>query len=379
MIYLDYNATTPLDKRVAQAMRDVLTRCFGNPSSSHAAGRESRQAIDQARAEVARFLGAFDTEVVFTSGGTEANNHALIGGAMARRDKGRHILISSVEHPAVTEVCRHLETRGFTFSTLPVDSRGRVRPEDAAAAMRPDTILVSVMLANNEVGTLQPIAELAAMARERGALMHTDAAQAVGKIPVDFHALGVDMLSVAGHKFYGPKGVGALLLRRGLVIGNLMHGAGHEGGRRPGTENILEIVGLGTACRLAGEDLDGEGRQLRALRDSLQHQLLAALPTATVNGHPEQRLPNTLSISFPGLAADAIMAAMPRVAVSAGAACHGGGPVPSHVLRAMGVPDDHALGTLRISLGRMTTAEDVREGAAAIIAAIETLRRRPVL
>ena len=253
---------------------------------------------------------------------------------------------------------------------------GRVRTEDAAAALRDDTILVSVMLANNEVGTLQPIAELAELAHRRGALMHTDAAQAVGKIPVDFHALGVDMLSVAGHKFYGPKGVGALLLREGLSIDNLMHGAGHEGGRRPGTENILEIVGLGEACRLAAQDLESEGATLRQRRDDLQSTLLSAFPTATVNGHPEMRLPNTLSVSFPGLPAEAIMAAMPDVAVSAGAACHGGGPVASHVLRAMGVPDERALGTLRVSLGRMTTVQEVRDGAAGIVAAIRTVRER---
>lgn len=376
MIYLDYNATTPLDPQVAAAMTDVMTRCYGNPSSNHAAGRASRQAIDSARAEVARFLGAAPAEVVFTSGGTEANNHALMGAAWARRDSGRHILISSVEHPAVTEVCRHLATRGFEFSTLPVDHHGRVRPEQAAAAMRDDTSIVSVMLANNEVGTLQPIAELAALAREKGALMHTDAAQAVGKIPVDFHALGVDLLSVAGHKFYGPKGVGALLIRDGVSLENLMHGAGHEGGRRPGTENILEIVGLGAACRLAREDLATEAEKLRGLRDQLQTELLAAFPAAVVHGHPQQRLPNTLSISFPGLVADAIMAAMPDVAVSAGAACHGGGPVASRVLQAMGVDNELALGTLRISLGRMTTEEEVREGAAAIGTAIRTVQQR---
>lgn len=374
MIYLDYNATTPLDPRVAKAMRDVLERCFGNPSSAHAEGQASRTAIDLARHEVAQFLNASPAEVVFTSGGTEANNHALIGAAEARKDRGRHIVTSSIEHPAVTEVCRHLESRGFSCTELPVDATGKVRLADAEAALRDDTILMSVMLANNEVGTRQPIAELARLARDRDILMHTDAAQAVGKILVNFQALGVDLLSVAGHKFYGPKGVGVLLIKQGLQLVNLMHGAGHESGRRPGTENILEIVGLGAACRLAAADLAEEIPRLNRMRDHLQDRLLAKFPGACAHGHPTERLPNTLSISFPGCTAGQIMAAMPNVAVSAGAACHGSGPIGSRVLRAMGVSAELAPGTIRISLGRMTKQQDVEEGIRLISAAVQTAK-----
>jgi cysteine desulfurase len=369
-IYLDYNATTPLDPRVAEAMVPFLQDHFGNPSSSHALGRRTKEAVEQARGQTADLLGASPDDIIFTSGGTEANNHAIIGAAHLAGDQtgsGGHIVTTCVEHPAVSEVCRHLASRGFTTTFVPVDSECRVDPERMAAAMTPDTVLVSVMHANNEVGTIQPVAEIAAMARERGILSHSDCAQSTGKIPVSLADLGVDMISVAGHKLYGPKGVGVLCLRPGVAVPNLMFGAGHERGRRPGTENVLEIVGLGTACALARADLASEGSRLAALRDRLQDGLLAAFPAARVNGRGADRLPNTLSISFPDLTAADVIAATPGVAMSAGAACHGdGGVTISHVLEAMGVPANPALGTVRISVGRMTTDEEVATGLALI-------------
>jgi cysteine desulfurase len=372
-IYLDYNATTPLLREVADAMAPFLYEHFGNPSSSHLLGRRTRAAVENAREQAAALLGADPTGIIFTSGGTEANNHAILGAARARRSRGDHIVTTAVEHPAVSEVCRYLASEGFRTTYVPVDAAGLVDPQEVAAAMTDRTVLVSVMHANNEVGTLQPVAEIAALARSRGILSHSDCAQSAGKVKVHAGELGVDMVSVAGHKLYAPKGVGLLWVRPGIMLPNLMHGAGHEGGRRPGTENILEIVGLGTACELAAADLETEGRRLGELRDRLETGLLEAVPSARVNGHPRLRLPNTLSIGFRGLLAADIMAAMPGVAVSAGAACHGDSVVISHVLAAMGVPEDHARGTIRISLGRMTDEKDVNDGLQAIVAAVAGL------
>jgi cysteine desulfurase len=367
-IYLDYNATTPVDPRVAEAMIPFLREHFGNPSSSHILGQRTRAAVEKARRQAADLLGADPAGIIFTSGGTEANNHAIIGAALAGRNRGRHIVTTAVEHPAVSEVCRHLESRGFTTTYVPVDEFGWTDPDEVAAAFTDQTVLVSIMHANNEVGTLQPVAEVAAMARARGILSHSDCAQSAGKIPVTLEDLGVDMISVAGHKLYAPKGVGLLCLRSGVELPNLMFGAGHEEGRRPGTENILEIVGLGVACELAAADLDDEAVRLTGLRDRLQAGLSKAFPAARVNGHPQLRLPNTLSISFPDLTAAAIINHMPEVAVSAGAACHGdGGVTISPVLAAMGVPERFALGTIRISVGRMTSDEDVAAGLTAVV------------
>jgi len=376
MLYLDYNATTPVDPRVADAMLPFLKDNFGNPSSGHSLGQKTRSAIDKSRAQTAALLEAQPDEIIFTSSGTESNNHAIMGSAFARRQHGNHIITSVVEHPAVTEVCRHLESHGFCFTEVPVDSRGLVRVRDVAEAITPQTILVTIMRANNEVGTLQPIAEIAQLAKQHDILTHSDCAQAVGKIPVSCKDLGVDMISVAGHKLYGPKGVGLLFVRSGLEIPNLMHGAGHENGRRPGTENILEIVGLGKACQLVAEDVDQEFSRLWALRNQMAAALLAEHPEAKINGHPELCLPNTLSISFPDLRADDLMAAMPNVAVSAGAACHGGGPVASRVLTAMDVPERWALGTLRVSLGRMTTDSQAEQGVLEIVNAVRKVRNR---
>ena len=367
-IYLDYNATTPIDPRVADTMIPFLREHFGNPSSSHVLGRRTRAAVEKARGQAAALLGAQPENIIFTSGGTEANNHAIIGAALANQDRGRHIVTTAIEHPAVSDVCRHLETRGFATSFVPVDRFGRTDPDQVAAAFTDQTVLVSVMHANNEVGTLQPVAEIAARARARGILSHSDCAQSAGKISVTLDGLGVDMISVAGHKLYAPKGVGLLCLRDGVDIPNLMFGAPHEHGRRPGTENLLEIVGLGTACELAGADLEEEGARLAILRDRLQQGLLEVFPRARVNGHPTLRLPNTLSISWPDLPASAIIRNTPQVAFSAGAACHGdGGVTISPVLAAMGVAEEFALGTIRLSVGRMTSDADVVSGLSAII------------
>jgi len=375
-IYLDFNATTPVDPRVADAMIPFLREHFGNPSSSHVLGQRTRSAVENARRQAASFLGTEAANIIFTSGGTEANNHAIIGAAMAGRERGNHIVTTAVEHPAVSEVCRHLESRGFTTTFVPVDEYCRVDPDQVADAFTDQTILVSVMHANNEVGTMQPVAEIAAKARERCILSHSDCAQSAGKIPVTMGGLGVDMISVAGHKIYGPKGVGMLCLREGLELPSLMFGAGHENGRRAGTENILEIVGFGMACELAAADLDQEGPRLTAMRDRLQTELLRAFPEGRINGHLDLRLPSTLSFSVPDLTASAIIRNLPQVAVSAGAACHGdGGVTISHVLAAMGVPERMALGTIRISVGRMTTDQDVGEGIAAIIQAIKAAKR----
>lgn len=375
-IYLDYNATTPVDPRVAEAMLPYLTRHFGNPSSSHVLGQRTRKAVEDARQQAAAFLGAEPRNIIFTSGGTEANNHAIIGAALANRERGNHIVTTAVEHPAVSEVCRHLESRGFTTTFVPVDGTCRVDAAQFADAFTDQTVLVSVMHANNEVGTLQPVAEIAALAREKGILSHADCAQSAGKIPVTLEGLGVDMISVASHKIYGPKGVGMLCLRSGVELLNLMFGAGHEGGRRAGTENILEIVGMGMACELAAADLTHEATHLAALRDRIQADLLKAFPAGRVNGHPELRLPNTLSFSVPDITAAAIIRNLPEVAVSAGAACHGdGGVTISHVLAAMEVPERFALGTIRISVGRMTKDREVSDGTAAIIRAIKAAQQ----
>jgi cysteine desulfurase len=370
-IYLDYNATTPLDPEVIAAMRPYLEEHFGNPSSGHWYGVQARQAVEEARARVSELLHCAAGEVVFTSGGTESNNQALKGAALALRGRGNHIVTSAIEHPAVTEVCRWLAERGFEVTWLPVDEHGRVSAADFEVALRPETILVSIMHANNEVGTIQPIAEIARLARRRGVLVHTDAAQSAGKIPVDVEALGVDLLSLAGHKLYAPKGVGALYVRRGVALEKFLHGAGQESGRRAGTENVLEIVGLGKACEIARRDLDRNTGHMLEMRDALEAGLRARTAAMRVNGHPRERLPNTLSVSFPGAdAQDLLRAVGGRVAASAGAACHSGAIEVSHVLRAMRVPLEHARGTLRLSTGRMTARPDIEAAVDAIAGAV---------
>jgi len=375
-IYLDYNATTPIDPRVAEAMLPYLHEHFGNPSSAHAFGAATRKAVAHARRQVAELLGCGADEVVFTSGGTESNNTAIKGIAMARREGGDHVVTSAVEHPAVTEVCRWLETRGFRVTTVPVDRRGRVDAADVENALEDRTVLVTIMHANNEVGTIQPIEEIAAAARARGIPTHTDAAQSVGKIPVRVDELGVDLVSVAGHKLYAPKGVGALYVRGGVSLEKQLHGADHEMNWRAGTENVLEIVGLGRACELATTELEQGAEHLRRLRDRLENGLRGAVSDLHIHGDPEHRLPNTLSVGFPGLEADSILSELTDVAASAGAACHADGVVVSAVLEAMRVPTEIAMGTIRLSVGRPTTDQEVDKAVEAITAVNETLRSR---
>lgn len=358
-IYLDYNATTPIDPQVADAMLPYLYERFGNPSSSHAYGAEAKNGIEQARQEIAGMLGCFPEEIIFTSGGSESNNMAIKGAAMANREQGRHIITSSIEHPAVLEVCASLEQNGFRVTYLPVDEFGRVNPADVEKAIKPETILISIMHANNEVGTIQPIQEIAQLAHSHNVLMHTDAAQSIGKIPVNVDDLGVDLLSVAGHKLYAPKGIGVLYMRNGTSIGKLIHGASHERNLRAGTENVLEIVGLGKACALVTENLASFTEQMKELRDMLENEIFSRFPWAKVNGHPELRLPNTSNISFRSLEANTILAELVGVAASAGAACHADQVEVSHVLEAMQLPVDTAMGTIRFSVGRFTTIEEI--------------------
>jgi cysteine desulfurase len=372
-IYLDHNATTPIAREVADAMMPYLYEHFGNPSSSHPYGVAARRAVETARAQVAALLNCRPAELIFTSGGTESNNYAIKGIALAYPDRAKHVIISAVEHPAVSQVCKWLESQGFHVTVLPVDEFGLVAPADLERAITSDTLLVTIMHANNEVGTLQPIAELAEIAHRHGALVHTDAAQSVGKLPVDVAALGVDLLSVAGHKLYAPKGIGALYVRDGVRLANLLHGAGHEGGRRPGTENVLEIVGLGQACQIAGRDMQENEAHFRATRDRLHAGLLRELGQDSVrlNGHPEKRLPNTLSLSFRGVAAHALLAEIGvQVAASAGSACHADVVRVSAVLEAMRVPLDWALGTVRFSTGRATTAAEIDRAVEIVAQAI---------
>jgi cysteine desulfurase len=359
-IYLDYNATTPLAPEVAAAMVPYFEEAYGNPSSLHWAGLPARDAVEEARSQVAALLCCDATEVVFTSGGTEANNHAIKGLFFSRRTAGKpfHVITSQIEHPAVLEPCRFIEGIGAEVTRLPVDRFGWVDPDSVAKAIRPHTALISIMHANNEVGTIQPIVEIAQIAREHGVLSHTDAAQTVGKIPTDVEALGVDLLTVAGHKLYAPKGVGALFIREGVTLEPLLHGAGHEAGRRAGTENILQIIGLGTACELAQNWIDDP--QVRTLRDALWHRLQQGFgDSVALNGHPEHRLSNTLNVSFRGHQGHEILARLPKLAASTGSACHAGSLHISPVLAAMGVPRDVGLGAVRFSLGRSTTQREI--------------------
>lgn len=375
-IYLDYNATTPVDPRVFEAMLPYLRDHFGNPSSSHAYGVQARTAVEQARGQVAALLGCAPDEIVFTGSGSEANNLAIKGIAEANRNRGNHIITTQVEHPAVLEPCRYLERRGFQVTYLPVDQYGMVDPNDVARAITPHTILITVMHANNEVGTLQPITAIGRIARTHGIPFHTDAAQSVGKIATQVDELQVDLLTVAGHKLYAPKGVGALYLRRGLQVEPLIHGAGHEYGRRASTENVAGIVGLGEACRIAGENLAETAVQLRTLRDRLHQRLITHGAEIFLNGHPTERLPNTLNVSFAGIDSSRLLTTLPEVAVSTGSACHAGQTEPSSVLLAMGVHRDVALGAVRFSLGRWTTEEEVDQAVTLLVERVSRLRSK---
>jgi cysteine desulfurase len=374
-VYLDYNATTPLDPEVIEAMRPFFEEEFGNPSSKHWYGIAPKQAVEKARGQVAGLLNCSSEEILFTSGGTESNNHAIIGIARAYRNSGNHIITSQVEHPAVLEVCDFLAKEGFDISCLPVDRHGALHPQDVADAVTDKTLLITIMHANNEVGTIQPIRQISEIARQRGIVMHTDAAQSVGKIPTNVNELGVDLLSIAGHKVYAPKGVGALYVRHNIRLKKFIHGAGQEGGRRAGTENVMEIVGLGQACEIAERKADYLATHMLKMRKLLHENLEKALDHVRLNGHPENRLPNTLSISFKGLEANRILEEIGlEVAASAGAACHSDQVHVSHVLKAMGVQLEWAKGTLRFSTGKMTTEADIHTAAKAVIEAVKRLR-----
>ena len=359
-IYLDYNASTPVDPAVAAVMRQYLEGAFGNPSSAHWAGVPAREVVEKARHQVAGLLGCSPGAIIFTSGGSEANNLA-IKGVMQHR-AGAHIITTQVEHPAIVEPCRYLERQGVQISWLGVDTAGQVNPDELRQAIRADTALISIMHANSEVGSIQPIAECARIARENGVLMHTDAAQTVGKIATSAADLGVDLLSIAGHKLYAPKGIGALYLKDGVELEPLIHGAGHENGRRAGTESAMLTAALGKACELAG-DLSAMAR-LAALRDRLWSRLRAGLGERVVlNGHPEQRLPNTLHVSFMGHIGSEILAAIPEIAASTGSACHTGSVEMSPVLKAMGMSPERGAGAVRFSLGRFTTGAEIDDAA----------------
>jgi len=357
-IYLDFNASTPVAPEVVEAMRPFLAEHYGNPSSPHWAGAPAKAAVERARGQVADLLACRPDEVVFTSGGTEANNHALKGVFFAHRDRGDHVVTTAVEHPAIRSPLRFLEGLGARVTVVPVDRQGRVDPGDVRRAIGPRTILVSVMHANNEVGTVQPVAEIAAIAREAGALVHTDAAQSVGKIATRVDELGVDLLSVAGHKLYAPKGVGALYVRRGTRLEPFVHGAGHERGRRAGTENVLLDVGLGAACQLAGAWVGMPA--VRALRDRFEAALRDLFGARlTLNGAGAERLPNTASVNFVGQVGAEVLERLPGLAASTGSACHAGSVELSPVLAAMGVPPGEGMGAVRFSLGRTTTWDEL--------------------
>ncbi|RLA96459.1 MAG: cysteine desulfurase NifS [Deltaproteobacteria bacterium] len=372
-IYLDYNATTPLAPEVIEEMIPFMKEHFGNPSSSHYYGREPKKAIEVARERVAKLLNCSPEEIIFTSGGTESNNHALRGIAESCREKGNHIITTAIEHHAIIEPCLYLMKQGFEISFLKVDRYGVVDLDQLAREIRPETILISVMHANNEVGTVQPLSDIKEIIGDRDIILHTDAAQSVGKIPTDVEKLRVDLLSVAGHKLYAPKGIGALYVRKGVKLPKFIHGAGQERGLRAGTENVIEIVGLGKACELAADNLEDNSNNMKKTRDLLAEKLLESLPQIKINGHPSQRLPNTLSISFPGLEANRILDRLTSVAASAGAACHSNEIKISHVLDAMGIPIEYAKGTLRFSTGIFTTTEQVLQASEDIIRAVKTI------
>jgi cysteine desulfurase len=358
MIYLDYNATTPIDKRVAEAVQPYLYEVFGNPSSSHELGRTAKDAVESAREKVALLLNCSAKEIVFTSGGSESNNTVIKGAAYTYRNKGKHIITSQIEHPAVINPCKFLEDSGYEVTYLPVDKYGFVSPSDVEKAITEKTILITIMHSNNETGTLQPIEEIAKISKKNNILFHTDASQSVGKVPIDVNKLGVDFLTVAGHKLYAPKGVGALYIRDGIKIEPLIHGAGHEQGRRAGTENIVLDTALGEACEIAREALASSG--IKEITQYLYSRLLDTFgDNIILNGHPAKKLPNTLNISFLGYNSIEIIDKLEDIAVSTGSACHSGLTTISPVLKAMGVSEEVGRGAIRFSTGRYTTKNEI--------------------
>lgn len=371
-IYLDHNATTPLLPEVVEAMMPYLKEHFGNPSSGHVYGRRTHQAVETAREQVASLIGSHPDEIVFTSGGTEANNFAITGAT----DLSRNVMITSViEHPAVLNPLRELEKSGTEIHRVGVDAAGRLKFEKFTEPLHSRVRLVTVMHSNNETGVLQPIAKIARAAQQIGALVHTDAAQSVGKVPINVHDLSVDLLSIAGHKLYAPKGVGALFIRRGVTLHKFMNGAGHESGRRAGTENVASIVALGKACEVAQHDMNTTTRQMIALRDQLYTTLCAAIPDIQLNGELAERLPNTLNVRFPGVSGQALLNVTPSVAASTGSACHAGHESASAILLAMGLDSPEALSSIRLSLGRLNDEAQIDHAARALIHSWQSLRR----
>jgi len=373
-IYLDHNGTTPIAPEAISAMTPFMEEYFGNPSSAHPLGKRAKQGVMRAREEVAALLGCGPHEIVFTSGGTESNNMVLKGTVDFRHPEKFHLITSAIEHPAILNPALYLSELGAHVTILPVDSKGRVDPDRVRKAILPHTRLISLMLANNETGALQPIKEIATIAREHNVLLHTDAAQAVGKIAVRVKDLCVDFLSVAGHKLYGPKGVGALYLRNGLFLTPLIHGAGQENGRRAGTENTILTVGLGAACRVARERLFYDEKEIRRLRNHLQALLFEGIEDLVLNGPENARLPNTLNVAVPGLEGARILSAIPSVMASTGAACHDERVTLSHVLSAMGVSSRVGMGALRFSLGRSNTKQEIETAAKAVIKQVKRMR-----
>lgn len=373
-IYLDYNATTPIDEEVAQTMRPFLDIYFGNPSSIHEYGVLAKKAVEKARTQVADLLNCNADEIVFTSGGTESNNYAIKGVAFQNQHKGNHIITSSIEHPAVIEVCKYLKIFGFEISYIEVDEFGMINPEMVEKAIKPQTILISIMHANNEVGTIQPISEIAKIAKKHNIIFHSDAAQSIGKIDCNVQSLGVDLLSVAGHKFYAPKGIGALYVKRGTKLQKQMHGADHEQNMRAGTENILEIAGLGKAAEIAKRNLAKNSSHLKEMRDLLYTEIAKTIEDIKLNGHEEKRLPNTLSLSFKNVEANTLLSELKEVAASAGAACHTDSIDVSAVLQAMKVPTEFAMGTIRFSTGKFSTEEEIKKAAIYICDAVKKLQ-----
>ena len=376
-VYLDYNATTPIAPAAQEAMLPFLAEYFGNPSSHHALGRASFEAIEDARERVARLLGAERVDIVFTSGGTESNNLAVVGVALRQAPAGAgHLVISAIEHPAILEPAKFLESLGFDVTLVQSDSEGVVHPEAVEAAIRDDTFLVSVMHANNEIGTIQPIRLISEVCRDLGVLLHTDAAQSVGKIPTRVTDLGVDMLSLAGHKMYAPKGVGALYVRQGTRVEPVLHGAGHERGLRPGTENVSHIVALGQAASVADRNLAEAGERMAILRDRLENRLTDAMPKEfTINGQRAERLPNTLSVNFPRANGGELLRRIPELCASTGSACHSGSDNLSPTLASLGLTPKVAAGTIRLSVGWYTSEEDVDRAANLLLAAWEGVSR----
>ena len=375
-IYMDHSATTATDPAVVEAMLPWFSRQYGNPSSLYHLARESRAAIEEARGKVAKAIGAKPEEIYFTSGGTESDNWALKGTAFALRKKGNHIITSAIEHHAITHTCDYLRKQGFDITYLPVDEYGQVRIEDLKAAITDKTILVSVMFANNEIGTIQPIQEIGAICRERGVLFHTDAVQVIGNLPVDVSAMNIDLLSLSAHKFYGPKGIGALYIRKGVRIDNYLHGGGQEHRKRAGTENVPGIVGLGVAIEKAVMDLDEKTSQIRALRDTLLERILHEIPNTRLNGHRTMRLPGNMNVSFEFIEGESLLLLLDHagIAASTGSACSSGSLEPSHVLLAIGLPAEVAHGSLRLTLGVENTDEDVSYAFDEIKKAVERLR-----